>query len=146
MQPFNKNKIKKKTLNRQCWIPFLKQSTIVIFYTEILTRKVVLWSFFKSETSEKSHNSIFWVSIECNFFKWVGKYHRYLSQQWCIFLVKRNSEPIYFLGSLETMFDGYHPHNPQKFPLEEEVADLRIVYILENVFWLEHKNIFQYLN
>ena len=29
---------------------------IAIFYTDILTRKVVLWSFFMSEMSEKSHN------------------------------------------------------------------------------------------
>ena len=27
---------------------------VVIFYTEILSGKVVLWSFFSSETSEKS--------------------------------------------------------------------------------------------
>ena len=37
--------------------------SIVIFYTEILTRKVVLWSFFKSETCEKIHNSTFRVKI-----------------------------------------------------------------------------------
>ena len=42
---------------------------IVIFYTEILTGKVVLWCFFLSETSEKIHNSIFQVKIERNFFK-----------------------------------------------------------------------------
>ena len=36
---------------------------IVIFYTEILKRKVVLWSFFTSETSEESHNSTFWIKI-----------------------------------------------------------------------------------
>ena len=36
---------------------------IVIFYTEILTIKVVLWSFFMNETSEKSHNSTFQVKI-----------------------------------------------------------------------------------
>ena len=32
---------------------------IVIFYTEILMRKVVLWCFLTSETSEKIHNSTF---------------------------------------------------------------------------------------
>ena len=36
---------------------------LVIFYTEILTRKVVLWSFFTSETSEKIHKSTFQVKI-----------------------------------------------------------------------------------
>ena len=36
---------------------------IVIFYTEILTGKVVLWCFFTSETSEKIHNSTFLVTI-----------------------------------------------------------------------------------
>ena len=36
---------------------------IVIFYTEILTGKVVLWCFFMSETSEKIHNSTFQVKI-----------------------------------------------------------------------------------
>ena len=36
---------------------------IVIFYTEILTGKVVLWCFFTSETSEKIHNSTFLVNI-----------------------------------------------------------------------------------
>ena len=39
------------------------QPTIVIFYTEILTGKVVLWSFFLSETSEKIYNSTFLVKI-----------------------------------------------------------------------------------
>ena len=38
-------------------------TVIVIFYTEILTRKVVLWCFFSSETSEKIHNSTFQVKI-----------------------------------------------------------------------------------
>ena len=37
---------------------------IVIFYTEILTRKVVLWCFFMSETSEKIHNSTFQVKSQ----------------------------------------------------------------------------------
>ena len=35
----------------------------VIFYTEILTGKAVLWCFFSSETSEKIHNSTFQVKI-----------------------------------------------------------------------------------
>ena len=39
------------------------QQEIVIFYTEILTGKVVLWCFFSSETSEKIHNSTFQVKI-----------------------------------------------------------------------------------
>ena len=34
---------------------------IVIFYTEILTGKVVLWCIFLSETSEKIHN--FLISV-----------------------------------------------------------------------------------
>ena len=38
------------TLTGQC---SGKCSTITIFYTQILTRKAVLWSFFMSETSEK---------------------------------------------------------------------------------------------
>ena len=36
---------------------------IVIFYTEILTGKVVLGCFFTSEMSEKIHNSTFLVKI-----------------------------------------------------------------------------------
>ena len=36
---------------------------LVIFYTEIWARKVVLWSFFMSETSEKIHMSTFGVKI-----------------------------------------------------------------------------------
>ena len=40
-----------------------KKKTIVIFYTEILTGKVVFWCFFSSETSEKIHNSTFQVKI-----------------------------------------------------------------------------------
>ena len=40
-----------------------KKSEIVISYTEILTGKFVLWSFFSSETSEKLHNSTFQVKI-----------------------------------------------------------------------------------
>ena len=41
----------------------LGKQEIVIFYTEILTRKVVLWCFFTNETSEKIHNSTFLVKI-----------------------------------------------------------------------------------
>ena len=41
----------------------VQPTTIVIFYTEILTGKVVLWCFFSSETSEKMHNSTFQVKI-----------------------------------------------------------------------------------
>ena len=37
----------------------LKIKEIVIFYTEILSRKVVLWCFFMSETSENVHNATF---------------------------------------------------------------------------------------
>ena len=33
------------------------------FYTEILTRKVILLSFFTSEMSERNHNSIFRIKI-----------------------------------------------------------------------------------
>ena len=40
-----------------------KNEEIVIFYTEILTRKVLLWSFFTSEMSEKIHNSTLQVKI-----------------------------------------------------------------------------------
>ena len=36
---------------------------MVIFYTEILTGKIVLWCFFLSETSERIHNSTFHVKI-----------------------------------------------------------------------------------
>ena len=32
---------------------------VVIFYTEILSGRVVLWSFFSSETSEKSTIQLF---------------------------------------------------------------------------------------
>ena len=42
---------------------WLYREEIVIFYTEILTGKVVLWWFFSSETSEKIHNSTFKVKI-----------------------------------------------------------------------------------
>ena len=38
---------------------FKKYLKIVIFYTEILTGKVVLWCFFTSEMSEKIHKSTF---------------------------------------------------------------------------------------
>ena len=46
--------------------------TIVIFYTVILTGKVVLWCFFTSKTSEKNPQFSFSsqnLSIEHNFFK-----------------------------------------------------------------------------
>ena len=49
---------------------------IVIFYTEILSVKVVLWCFFSSETSGKNPQSNFSsqnLSLERNFFKWDGK-------------------------------------------------------------------------
>ena len=41
----------------------LKITKKVIFYTKILKRKVVLWCFFSSETSEKLSNSTFHVKI-----------------------------------------------------------------------------------
>ena len=41
----------------------LYRQGIVIFYTEILTGKFVLWCFFMSGTSEKIHNSTFQVKI-----------------------------------------------------------------------------------
>ena len=47
----------------QASILFILPQRIVIFYTDILTKKVVLWSFFTDETSEKSHNSTFRVKI-----------------------------------------------------------------------------------
>ena len=53
---------------------------LVIFYTEILMRKVVLWSFFMSETSEKVHNSTFQVKISVQnviFSNEMEKYPRY---------------------------------------------------------------------
>ena len=49
-----------------------KYVKLVIFYTDILMRKVVLWCFFMSETSEKNPQLNFLSqnpSIECNFFK-----------------------------------------------------------------------------
>ena len=52
---------------------FLHRLEIVIFYTEILTRKVVLWCFFMSEPSEKIGTQFNFscqnLSIEHNFFK-----------------------------------------------------------------------------
>ena len=41
----------------------LQSEEIVTLNTEIMTRKVVLWYFFISEMSEKSHNSTFRVKI-----------------------------------------------------------------------------------
>ena len=46
--------------NLKKWIPISRYLEIVILYTEILTRKVVLWCFF---SSEKIHNSTFQVKI-----------------------------------------------------------------------------------
>ena len=52
---------------------YIKNSmTIVIFYTEILMRKIVLWSFFMSETNEKKPQFNFSsqnLNIERHFFK-----------------------------------------------------------------------------
>ena len=45
-------------------IVLLNRKTIVIFYTEILALKVVLWCFFMSETSAKIQNSSFQVKIQ----------------------------------------------------------------------------------
>ena len=47
----------KHTITSDAW------REIVIFYTETLTGKVILWSFFSSETSEKIHNSTFQVKF-----------------------------------------------------------------------------------
>ena len=41
----------------------VKKEEVIIFYTDILTGKVVLWCFFTSETSEKIQNSTFLVKI-----------------------------------------------------------------------------------
>ena len=49
---------------------------IVIFYTEILMRKDVLWCFFTSKMSGKNPQFNFSrqnLSLERNFFKWDGK-------------------------------------------------------------------------
>ena len=49
---------------------------IVIFYTEILTGKFVLWCFFLEWNEWKNPQFNFSsqnLSIECNFFKWDGK-------------------------------------------------------------------------
>ena len=43
----------------------VKVGEIVIFYTEILTGKVVLWCFFTSETSEKIYiQQIYTYAVE----------------------------------------------------------------------------------
>ena len=47
--------------------PIILLIGIVIFYTE-MRRKVVLWCFFGSETSEKIHNSTFQVKGSRTFF------------------------------------------------------------------------------
>ena len=52
--------------------PWMIQKKTVIFYTEILTRKVVLWYFSTSEMSEKNPQFNFLsqnLSKERNFFK-----------------------------------------------------------------------------
>ena len=54
---------KKKVELKKSLLLFPCSQVIVIFYTEILTGKVVLWCFFSSETSEKIHNSTFQVKI-----------------------------------------------------------------------------------
>ena len=52
----------------------LKNDQMVIFYTEILTGKVVLWCFFTSEWKNPQFNfSSQDISIERNVFKWDGK-------------------------------------------------------------------------
>ena len=42
---------------------------MAIFYTEILTGKVVLWCFFSSETREQIHNSTFHFQVLKKTFK-----------------------------------------------------------------------------
>ena len=49
-------------IKSQFWANSVRKE-IVIFYTEILTGKVVLWCFFSSETSEIIYNSTFQVKI-----------------------------------------------------------------------------------
>ena len=53
---------RKKSSLSFCFLLHLCKN-IIIIYTEILTRKVVLCCFFKSETSGKIHNSTFQVKI-----------------------------------------------------------------------------------
>ena len=63
--------IKEKPTPRTCNVPNSDiyndecrgKKEIVIFYTDILIGKVVLWCFFSSEMSEKIHNSTFQVKI-----------------------------------------------------------------------------------
>ena len=54
------NSMEKQVL---CMVTFPSHLKIVIFYTEIMTGKVVLWCFFSSKMSEKIHNSTFQVKI-----------------------------------------------------------------------------------
>ena len=65
MLELNNLKITKFKIKEMCLEDPIYQyiPPIVIFYTEILTGKVVLWCFFLSETSEKIHNSTFQVKI-----------------------------------------------------------------------------------
>ena len=64
---------------------YRKELEIVIFYTEILTGKVVLWCFFSSETSQKNPQFNFSsqnLSIEHNFSNEMEKkpnYYTYFS-------------------------------------------------------------------
>ena len=55
--------VKNENENAYCQLKSLIRDEIVIFYTEILMRKDVLWSFFMSLMSEKSHNLTFQVKI-----------------------------------------------------------------------------------
>ena len=70
-------------------ITSLPHTKIVIFYTEILTGKVVLWCFFWSERSGKNPQFNFSgqnLCLERNFFKWDVNYialGNALKHIWC---------------------------------------------------------------
>ena len=84
---------------------YKSDAKIVIFYTEILTRKVViLWSFFieKNEKIHKSTSRVKNLSTEWNFFKWDGKvskiwhllFHRIWKKKWTNLFFLCRPEPI----------------------------------------------------
>ena len=81
---------------------------ILIFYTESLIGKVVLWCFFSGKTSEKIHNSTFQISSqnlskERNFFKWVGKETKILH-----LLFHRIWKISFFMSSMKYKWLGHY--------------------------------------
>ena len=103
---------------------------LVIFYNESLTTKVVLWSFFMSETSEKSHNSTFLFLVWLKFFQILWKSRCYILVGFPSHLKKLRSIPRFWLEKLNCGF--FHSFHSWKKTTNQFS---RKIFIVKNIYF-----------